>query len=107
MFFYTTVTEMWHGYDTVTACVTDLITDHSCLDTDLTITDTNSQYNSDQESLDEVFGANIEDAEEAYSQVALECTKIFVQVIGTTALAFRGPLYNKTPYHTSALSWLD
>ena len=42
-----------------------------------------------------------------HRQVVLECAKIFVQVVGTAALAFGGPLYNKTPYHTSALSGLD
>ena len=101
---------MWHGYDTVTAHMTDypsMISDHSCLDTDLIIMDTNNQYNSDEETLDEVFGANLEDVKEAYRQVALECAKIFVQIIGTTVLAFRGLLYNKTSYHTSALSGLD
>ena len=69
--------------------------------------DTDNQYNSDKETLDDVFGANVEDAEEAYRQVALECARNFVQVIGTTVLAFGKPLYNKTPYHTSVLSGLD
>ena len=36
-----------------------------------------------------------------------ECTKISVQVASTTALAFGGPLYDKIPYHTSALLRLD
>ena len=39
--------------------------------------------------------------------IALKCTEIFVQVTGAAELAFGGPLYNKTPYHTSALSGLD
>ena len=59
---------MWHGYDTVTAHVTDypsLISNYSCLDTDLTIMDTDNQYDLDKKTLEEVFGANLEDAEEA------------------------------------------
>lgn len=67
--------------------------------------DTDSQYDSDEEILQDIFGINsLEDAEEAYRLIALECAKIFVQVTGTAALAFGGP---KTPYHTSALSGLD
>ena len=102
------MTEMWCWYDTVTACmltwylITPLI-----LISPSTIMDTDSQYNSDEETLDDIFGANVEDAEETYRQVALECARIFVQVIGTTVLAFGGPLHNKTPYHTSALPGLD
>ena len=68
----------------------------------------NNQHNDDEEALLEIFGAkNLEEAKEVYRQVALECAKIFVQVVGAAALAFGGPLYNKIPYHTSALLGLD
>ena len=70
--------------------------------------DIDNQYDDDEEALLEIFRAeNLEEAEEAYWQVALECAKIFVQGVGATALAFGGPLYNKIPYHTSALLGLD
>ena len=70
--------------------------------------DIDNQYDDDEEALLEIFGAeNLEEAEEAYRQVALECAKIFVQVVGATALAFGESLYDKIPYHTSALSGLD
>ena len=60
--------------------------------------DINNQYDDDKETLLEIFWTdNLEDAKEAYRQVALECAKVFVQVAGTTALAFGGPLYDKIP----------
>ena len=70
--------------------------------------DIDNQYDDDKETLLEIFRVeNLEEAKEAYRQVALECANIFVQVVGAAALAFGGPLYNKIPYHTSALSGLD
>ena len=70
--------------------------------------DINNQHHNDEETLLEIFGAeNLEEAEEVYRQVALECAKIFVQVVCAAALAFGGPLYNKIPYHTSALLGLN
>ena len=70
--------------------------------------DINNQYDDDEEALLEiVWTDNLEDAEDAYRQVALECAKVFVQVAGAAALAFGGPLYNKIPYHTSALLGLE
>ena len=70
--------------------------------------DIDNQYDDDKETLLEIFRVeNLEEAKEAYRQVALECAKIFVQVVGASALAFGGPLYDKIPYHTSALLGLD
>ena len=62
----------------------------------------------DEETLLSMFNTDsLEEAEEEYRQVAIECARIFVQVVGAATLAFATLLYNKIPYHTSALSGLD
>ena len=70
----------------------------------LFIMDIDNWYDDKEASL-EIFWT--EDAKEAYRQVALECTKVFVWVADAAALVFGGPLYNKILYHTSALLGLN
>ena len=40
-------------------------------------------------------------------QLVLQCAVLVTYAAGTTALIYSVPLYNKTPYHTSALTGAD
>lgn len=82
------------------------MTDYRSIQSQLLTMESDDEY--DEETLLSMFGTDsLEEAEEEYRQVAIECARIFVQVVGAATLEFATPLYNKIPYHTSALSGLD
>ena len=44
---------------------------------------------------------------ERHQQLILQCTTVVTYAAGAVAVYYGYPLYNKTPYHTSALTGAD